>query len=213
MSTNGLIERLVADLRPVARGAAARRIAAGAAVGLGISAAMMLVLLGARPDLAAAVSTGVYWLKFGYALLLAACGFSAVNRLSRPTGDGIIPGIAAACVVTILAAVAVSAFAAAPEAARTELAFGKSALVCPWLISALAAPVLGGLFWAMRGLAPTRLPAAGLAAGLMSGAIGAWVYAFHCPESGIPFIAIWYTAGILVAGLAGLLLGSRLLRW
>ena len=94
-----------------------------------------------------------------------------------------------------------------------RLGLGKSALVCPWLIALLAAPVLAGLFWAMRGLAPTHLRAAGFAAGLTSGAAGAWVYAFHCPESALPFIALWYTAGILVVGAAGLVLGPRLLRW
>ena len=73
--------------------------------------------------------------------------------------------------------------------------------------------MLGGLFWAMRGLAPTHLRAAGLAAGLTSGAAGAWIYAFHCPESALPFIALWYTAGIAVAGAAGLILAPRLLRW
>ena len=32
-------------------------------------------------------------------------------------------------------------------------------------------------------------------------------------DRALPFIALWYTAGILVAGAAGLLLGPRVLRW
>jgi len=213
MTMNDLIERLVADLRPVARGTVLRRIAVGAGVGLGVSTILMLVILGPRQDFFSALSTQVYWLKSGYALLLAACALWAVARLSRPAGEGTTPGLAAIALVSLLAGFALSELAAAPEALRNELILGKSALVCPWLIALLAAPVLAGLFWAIRGLAPTHLRAAGFAAGLMGGAVGAWVYAFHCPKSAVPFIALWYTAGIAIAGAAGLVLGPRLLRW
>lgn len=213
MTTNDLIDRLVADLRPTARGAVVRRIAVGTGIGLGVSAILMLVLLGPRQDFLEALSKEAYWLKSAYALLLAGCGFWAVARLSRPTGEGIAAGLLAAALVSTFAGLALSRLIAAPEASRSELILGKSALVCPWLIALLAAPVLAGLFWGMRGLAPTHLRAAGFAGGLMAGAAGSWIYAFHCPESAIPFIALWYTAGIAIAGGAGLLLGPRLLRW
>ena len=213
MTTNDLIDRLVTELTPAARGLVVRRIAMGVAVGLAASAALMLTLLGARQNLLAVLSSEVYWLKSAYALLLAACGFWAVARLSRPAGKGGAPGIIGALVVFVFAGLALSDLLAAPEAMRAELILGKSALVCPWLIALLAAPVVAGLLWAMRGLAPTELRGAGFAAGLMGGAVGAWVYAFHCPESGTPFIALWYTAGIMIAGAIGLFLGPRLLRW
>ena len=213
MATNDLIERLVADLRPIAPGTVLRRIAVGAGVGLAASAVLMLVLLGPRQDFLEALSTEAYWLKSAYTLLLTACGFWAVARLSRPAGEGIAPGLLAAALVSAFAGLALSRLIAAPAALQSGLVLGKSALACPWLIALLAAPVLAGLFWAIRGLAPTLLRAAGFGAGLMAGAVGAWVYAFHCPEGAIPFIALWYTAGIAIAGGAGLLLGPRLLRW
>lgn len=212
-TTDELIESLVARLEPVARGAVLRRIGLAAAAGVAGSAGLMLTLLGARPDLETALSSEVYWLKSGYALLLAACGFWAVTRLSRAAGNDLAPGIAAAMVVSLLAGMACSDLLTAPETVRSTLVLGRSALVCPWLIVLLAMPVMMGLFWAMRGLAPIHLRSAGFAAGAMAGAAGAWVYAFHCPESGTPFIALWYTAGIAFAALAGRLLGPRLLRW
>jgi hypothetical protein len=47
----------------------------------------------------------------------------------------------------------------------------------------------------------------------IGGAAGAAIYAFHCPETALPFMAVWYVAAIaLVAGL-GAVLGRRLLRW
>jgi hypothetical protein len=65
----------------------------------------------------------------------------------------------------------------------------------------------------MRQLAPTRPILAGGCAGLLAGAAGAWVYAFHCNESAAPFMAIWYTLGIAAAGLLGAATGRWVLRW
>jgi cytochrome oxidase assembly protein ShyY1 len=36
---------------------------------------------------------------------------------------------------------------------------------------------------------------------------------FHCPEAGLPFLAIWYSLGIAAAATVGALLGKTLLRW
>ena len=72
---------------------------------------------------------------------------------------------------------------------------------------------MGAAFWALRGLAPTRPRAAGLAAGLLAGAVGATGYALSCSELSMAFVAIWYTLGIALAGGLGALLGPRLLRW
>jgi len=69
------------------------------------------------------------------------------------------------------------------------------------------------VFWAMRGLAPTRPPLAGTAAGLLAGTVGALVYCLHCPEMGAPFIASWYLLGMLMPALLGAFLGRFLLRW
>ncbi len=64
--------------------------------------------------------------------------------------------------------------------------------------------------------APRRTGTAGscgAAAGLLAGAIGAALYATHCPDDSPLFVATWYTLAIgFVVGL-GALAGSRLLRW
>ena len=77
----------------------------------------------------------------------------------------------------------------------------------------LSLPVFAGVFWAIKGLAPTRLALTGAAAGLLAGAVGAFVYAFHCPETAAPFLGIWYVAGIAIPVLTGAVLGRRLLHW
>src|SRR5260221_4318091 len=81
-----------------------------------------------------------------------------------------------------------------------------------WRILAMGARVLAGAVWAVRGLAPTRLPLAGLVAGGCAGALGAAVYAFACDETSAPFLAIWYTLGMALVAALGPAAGSRLLR-
>ena len=64
--------------------------------------------------------------------------------------------------------------------------------------------------------APRRANQAGLgraAVGLAAGALGAWVYSFHCTEGGLPFLALWYSLGIAAVTAAGALAGRVLLRW
>ena len=90
---------------------------------------------------------------------------------------------------------------------------GHSWMVCPWLVLALAMPIFVGLLWSFRRLAPTRLRAAGAAAGLAAGAFAATVYCLHCPEVSAIFVLTWYSLGILLAASVGALLGPRLLRW
>ena len=77
----------------------------------------------------------------------------------------------------------------------------------------MSLPLFAAVFWALRQLAPTRLALAGAGAGLLAGAAGATVYAFHCTENAAPFIAIWYTVGIAVAALIGAGIGRWALRW
>jgi hypothetical protein len=79
------------------------------------------------------------------------------------------------------------------------------------LVLSLAA--LAGSIWAVRGLAPTRPGAAGFAAGLLAGSLGAFGYSLSCPEASPAFVAIWYTLGIAFTGAVGAALGPRVLRW
>jgi hypothetical protein len=177
------------------------------------SGLLMLIGLGPRPDLPQAAAPPMFWVKAGYAFVLAAIGLWAAARAARPASA------AERCLLWLLAPLAAAAIlaalqlATAPPPMRGPLVMGGSATICPWLIVLLSIAPFGGLVWAMRGLAPTRLTLAGAAAGLAAGSAGAFVYAMHCTESGAPFLALWYTLGVVIVGLAGAGLGSRLLRW
>jgi hypothetical protein len=77
----------------------------------------------------------------------------------------------------------------------------------------LSLPALAAALWALRGLAPTRPRAAGLAAGLLAGGLGAAGYALSCTELSPAFVAVWYSLGIALAGGLGASLGPWALRW
>jgi len=90
---------------------------------------------------------------------------------------------------------------------------GRTWKLCPWLVLMLAGPIFIGLLWSFRKLAPTRLRAAGAAAGFAAGAWAATLYCLHCPEVSAIFVLTWYTLGIALAAGAGALIGPRFLRW
>lgn len=211
--SNDLIDDLVADLKPVQTGAARMRIIGGLIAGVALSAVLLVAWLGLRKDLAAAVTTPIFWIKFAYPFLLAGAGLYAIDRLSRPAGTapGALFSVTALFALTVVLGT-LQFTSTPPEGIRTIL-MGGSALVCPFYIVALSAPVFVATMMVVRTLAPTRLTLAGLAAGLLAGGAGAWVYSFHCGENGLPFLAIWYTLGIAAMAALGALSGRYLLRW
>jgi hypothetical protein len=211
--TDDLIERLSSGLRPIRKGAVTARLAIAVAAGFVVSLAGVALALGLRPDVSHALASRMFWMKAAYAGSYAAVGVFCVERIARPPG---LPGrrlgwLAAPAVGIIVAAALQAAHTPRPE--MRGLVMGHSAMVCPWFIAATSAPLLMALIWAVKGLAPTRLRLAGALAGLTAGGFGALIYGLHCPEVGAPFVAIWYSLGILIPCLVGALAGPRLLRW
>jgi hypothetical protein len=211
LRTDQLIRGLVADL-PTPSGSVAKTITVSLALSLICSTVAMLLWLGPRPELNEAMDTAAFWVKAGYTFIIGTAGLLALERLGRP---GASATWAFAIVSVVLAAMAMAAaaeIAMAPSSDWSRLWFGKSSSFCPWAIVALSIPLLVAAFLALRRLAPTRYAIAGAAAGLMAGGYGACIYSLHCTEQTLPFLATWYTLGMLLIALAGVLF-SRLLRW
>ena len=213
MDTDRLVAMLARDAEPVTRGASRHRFATALVAGSVAAVVLMLALLGLRPDLREAVRDPMFWVKLGVPALLLASGLPACTRLGRP---GSRVGAAAVALLAPIAAIwllAALALASAPPSARVALVLGDSSAACVLSIAILAAPTFIGAFWAMRGLAPTRPALAGAFSGLLAGAAGALVYAWHCPEMAAPFIATWYLLGIAGPAVVGAIIGPVLLRW
>jgi len=211
--TDDLIEALAGDSAPLPSRALSRTLGLGLALGAVVSVAVMVLWLGVRPDLMDAMRTGPFWMKFAYALSVAALGFGLIERLARPDGEGGVFGPMLLAPLGVMTALAIYQLWGAPEELRMTMMLGHTYQVCARNIVIVSAPIFLGLFWAMRSLAPTRLTLSGAVAGLLAGAVGTFIYAFHCNESAAPFVAIWYTLGIAAVGVLGALLGRSLLRW
>jgi hypothetical protein len=213
MRTDDLVTMLATGAGAVKPNAAARRYAAAIACGALSAALLMSILLGVRHDLGAAVLLPMFWVKVAFVACLTASSLLAVLRLSRPGLRLAWVPSALAAPVLVMWLLAASVLMGADPPQRAQLFFGETWTSCPLLVALLSAPVFVASFWAMRGLAPTRLGLAGAAAGLLSGAIGALVYCLHCPEMAAPFLGLWYLIGMLIPTALGALIGPRLLRW
>ena len=154
-----------------------------------------------------------FWMKWIYTASLGAGAVFAVTRLARPTRASLRGLWLLSLPVLVLAVVGIGEMAATPSRKWLAMWLGASWRICPWMVLTLALPIFVGLLWSFRRLAPTRLRAAGAAAGLAAGAWAATIYCLHCPEVSAIFVLTWYSLGIVLAAAAGALLGPSLLRW
>lgn len=213
MKTEELIGLLAADAVPVRARVGERRLALAMAAGLAAALAWVAAEYGLRADLAQVATTSAFWVKLAVPLAMVVCGLVALFRLAHP---GMRSGAWALGLVLPLLVwwgLAAQALVPADAATRDALVWGSTWRVCTFNVVVTALPIGVGLFWALRGLAPTRPVWTGAVAGGLAGAAGAVVYALHCPEMAAPFLAIWYALGMAGAAAIGAAAGGRLLRW
>ena len=211
MKTEALIELLARDAGPAPRALVAKRLTPAVAVGLLASAGASIAWFGMIPW--SLFSTPVPWTKMVYAAALAlAAGWWAV-RLSRPGASADRPRRVALGVVMVMAVVGLVSWLSQPAADRLAALLGHSWINCAPSVLAVSLPALAAALWALKGLAPIRPRAAGFAAGVLAGSIGAIGYSLSCTEASAAFVAVWYSLGIMSTGALGALLGPRVLDW
>lgn len=213
MRTDDLIDALSRNTEPVRPHRGGRALAVALVVAVPLALLLMLRQMGLNPALDAYLAQPMFWVKLLFGVALATTGLWLSLRLARPgvaAGRAAIAPLLPIALLWVLAAIAL-ATASADE--LPALVFGSSWAVCPTNIATLSLPAFIAMMLALRTMAPTRLAAAGAAAGLAAGGIGTAVYALHCPELAAPFLALWYVTGAAIPVIVGALLGSRLLRW
>ncbi|WP_144114111.1 DUF1109 domain-containing protein [Paraburkholderia sp. BCC1886] len=213
MNTDDFISLLATGVAPVDRHALTKRFAIAVLTGAVGATLIMAMLLGFRHDLADVALTPIFWSKIALPLCLLIGSLWMSTRLARPGGraGGSRWWIAAPVVAVWLAGAFV--LMNAPDGARLAIVLGRTWRVCPFAIALLSVPGFIAVFWALRGLAPTRLALSGAIGGLLAGSTATLAYCLHCPEMGIPFWGTWYLLGMLVPTVIGALLGPRVLRW
>jgi hypothetical protein len=212
MKTDDFIAMLATGAESVSPHEPERRV--GTALLLSLPVAFLTVLVfGIRPDFVEAMANPMFWVKFAFPGSTGLISLLLMLRLSRPGMPAgslprtlLLPGL-------LMSILAVVALAGAARSQHTSLVLGTTWQVCTFNIALVGTPVFVGTFWALKGLAPTRLSLAGAVAGLFAGAAGAFVYAVHCPEMDAPFLLVWNGLGMLALAGLGAALGPRLLRW
>lgn len=211
MKTEDLI-RLLAEDTPVRR-RLGQSLALALAVGIVASAVLLLATVGLRSNLDQVIGTVRVVFKISLTLALAATAVGLVARIGRPGAStrGFALGLAG-LVLLVGLAVASELFVLPSQAWAAEL-IGHHAAFCLRFIPTLSLVPFIALMAALRTSAPEDPGRAGAAVGLASGAIGAALYAWHCPDDSPLFVATWYTLAIAMVTAAGYALGRRFLRW
>jgi hypothetical protein len=176
----------------------------------------MLLIVGPRPQLGATPHLNWLALKLFFALSLVATAIPALIRSLRPGADDESPSKLIFFPFIAISAAAIAAMLFAEPTTWKGMLLGEdsmSSVRCVLLTLCFASIPMSILISALRTGAPTRLARCGAIAGIVAGAIGAAAYAFSCRSDSLAFIAIWYSAGIMLCALVGAQLGARLLRW
>ena len=211
MKTTDLIDMMVQD--DPAELPQQRPLALWVTVLVVLSAAIVLLVGGLRADFANVIVQPLVQAKYLLPLMVAvpSLWFASQARQPETTLKGSLLWMAIPAVIVI--ALLISTLANLPADKWAATVQGQSLFVCLASIPLLASPILAGLLWVMKQGATTRPALAGALAGLASGGLSASVYALHCFEDSPAFYGVWYSAGIVLMGIAGQLIGSRVLKW
>lgn len=211
METDRLIRALAADndtrVRPVGA-----MLAMAMLVALPVSAAMMLVTLGIRPDVEAAMHNPFFDLKFAVTLALVLPAIAISLHLSRPEASVI--GWRWLLLIPVgLLALGIGTEMMLPQRLPVLIRLvGKNSRVCLTAIPLLSLPLLAAALIGLRHGAPASPTLTGAFAGMLSGGLGATLYAAHCSDDSPLFVATWYTTSIAAVAATGALAGSRVLK-
>ena len=213
MNTDDLISALTAD-NATRAAPISRTVKIALIIGAALAAAHFYSLLAVRSDFAYAITHDPRFIfKFVFTLGLAVPAALLVMRLSRPEGEaGVLKWLLALPLALLAIAVAVE-MASVPADHWQVNALGSMPVACMKYIPMLSAAPFIATLYALRHGAPSHPAMAGAAAGLVSGTIGAALYATFCVDDSPMFLAIWYVIGITIVVALGALIGSRLLRW
>lgn len=213
MKTNQLIDMLSTNVEPVKGRRVWSALALALLAGGAASFCLMLMTVGLRPSVPGGFRIGLLTLKLLFALSLVLIGGAALNKLNRPGQE--IQRLFKVVFVPFFAVglAGAASLALKPSAVWDRMLIGTEWAACLFCIPLFAIVPFVALVWVMRRGAPTNLKRTGAIAGLVAGAVGAAVYAFHCPDDSLPFIAVWYGLMIGLCAWAGAKLGPRFLRW
>ena len=210
MRTDDLIRALATDgARPAVP--IDRSLTGAMLIGVALSVMLFVMTLHARSDIALAFSVPGFCLKLIVTVLLGASAITMLSDAARP-----IPRLRWRRLLlapAILVAAVVFELSTVPAHLWPARLIGHNAPHCLSLIPLLSLAPAACLLMALRRGAPSRPACAGAIAGVLSGAVGATLYALTCPDDSALFVVTWYSIAIIAVTAASTYIGSRILRW
>lgn len=211
MQTDELINLLAKDARVRIRFGSIFLIAL--AIGVVISAVLLLSTLGIRKNMAEVIETPRVLFKLGLTLLLAITSVRLAFRVGKPGVSLRASVLSLLLPLAVLLLGVVAELVTLPQQAWASSLQGRYSSFCLVFVPLLSAAPLAAILYSVRQGAPENPSLAGAAAGLAASGIAAAIYAWHCPDDSPLFVATWYSLGIAVVTTAGSLIGRRVLRW
>jgi hypothetical protein len=190
-----------------------RMIPISAVVGALVALPMMVLVLGIRTDLSAFRPRMFVAAKYVFAGTNIDVSLVNLTRIARPGGEHRVSVAFGLLVFGVAFIVAIGSLAFVPVSDWKAMIVGEYWLLCLVCIPLNAIIPFAAIIFAMRDFAPTNLTLAGAMAGRAAGGISAFVYALHCTDDSLPFIAVWYGPTIAFCAVLGGMAGPRLLRW
>jgi hypothetical protein len=213
MKTDDLIAALATDNRTLAQRPPLRVLALAVAAAVLVAGLLLVLTIGVRPDVAGALQTWRFDLKFVVTISLGAAAFLLVAKCLYPeSSERPAAGPLLVPLTVLLVGAGIELASIAPEAWAMS-ATGENGLLCITIIPALGIIPLGLIVAALRSGAPVRPGLAGLGAGLLAGAISATFYAANCTDDSPLFVLTWYPIAIAILGVLGAALGRAFARW
>jgi len=210
MKTDGLIRALVTDLpsAPESVGSAAMK---RLPIGLAIAAMLFFALAGIRPNFSA--MWPVVLPKLLVTMTLAATAIFVAMHLTRPGGARprlLFLLLAPLVVLSIFMLLEFWRYGGVGWGARI---MGRNNLYCLLMIPVLSiAPLLALLLTAQCGAVTTHYLAGGVA-GMAATGFGASLYALHCTDDSMFFVALWYSLATLIMAAIGSVACRLTVRW
>ncbi len=211
MKTDDLIRALAADA--TAEPPLARTLLIGLVPALAVGLAGLVLTLGVRADLAAALHEPLSVMRFVLTAALSLVALRLALILARPGGRPSARFWPLALLAAISAGLWVWAFVTTPPQALQMAVVGKTMVACLVSIPLIAVLPVAAVLAMLRRGATTAPIRAGAVAGLAGGGAAAAIYALHCTEDSPLFYVTWYGLAILGVTVVSALIGARLLRW
>lgn len=213
MSSERLINELVADLRPVRQRSMLREGTLLALLGA-VELGLYLILGYARPDIHVAMTLPSFWWKLGSLGLLSLVGAVTALRSFHPVDS---PRGGLRLLGALIAGSLVTGWlidsASASRGGLADRLMWRHGVDCVTAMVTLSIPAIVALGVLMRRGASTEPQRSALAVGTASAAWGAFVFVFNCPHDDPLYVAIWYVVGCGLVALAGRLILPRIARW